>query len=81
MDRETDQEANPSGHGQCPNPPIPLPVAQPSKFLFHQGPARPAGRGAQRGGQAELRPVLPHRHPGQGRQQADHQGLQEWAAQ
>ena len=34
MDQEADQEANPSGHGQCPDPPIPAPVTRPSKFLF-----------------------------------------------
>ena len=40
------------------------------------GAARPAGRHAERRGQAELRPVLPCRAPGQGRYKADHQGVQ-----
>ena len=45
-----------------------------------QGQARVVGRDAQRRGQVELRPVLPHRDPGQGRHQADHQGLPDRSA-
>ena len=43
-----------------------------------QGQARPARRDAQRRGQTQLRPVLPHRAPGPRRHQADRQGLQNW---